>query len=75
MTTVTVHIPIQKATETIEAAGWRVYSNFSERLGRSVYQYVRPGKKSREEGGKFGDDFLWHLDEALTRVLTDDEHE
>jgi hypothetical protein len=75
MSTVTVHIPIEKATEIIEDAGWQVFSTFSERLGRCVYEYVRPGKKSRNDGGKFGDDFLWHLDEALTRVLADDEHE
>lgn len=73
--TVTIHIPIHKATAIIEAAGWKVCSTFSEGLSRSVCQYVRPGKKSREQGGKFGDDFLWHLDEALTLVLTDDEHE
>jgi hypothetical protein len=43
MTTVTVHIPIHKATAIIEEAGWTVCSNFSEKLGRSVYQYVLTG--------------------------------
>jgi hypothetical protein len=75
METVTVHIPIHRATAIIEEAGWKVSSKFSEQLGRCVYQYIRPGKKALQDGGKFGDDFLWHLDEALTRVLTGEEHE
>lgn len=67
-TTVTVHIDRTRAIEILEEKGWKIDSGTS-RKGEPFSYYVMPGHKGRAEGGKFGADFLWELDEALTVAL------
>ena len=61
--TVAVHLPVHLAEHLLHERGWRVVA-----MPRGA-QYVRPGRPSREEGGRFGPDFLWALDEAVREAL------
>lgn len=64
----TVHIPNTTADSLLTARGWRVVVKVDDGV-----HYVRPGRKSRHEGGKFGTDWLWERDEALTEALTNEK--
>jgi hypothetical protein len=61
MQSTTIHLPDEVATRLLTARGWRV-----------DVEYVRPGGKSRAEGGVVGTDFYWARDEALTIALSEE---
>lgn len=58
-----VHLPTELAEALLTARGW---TKCEQALAVS---WTRPGRKSRADGGTFGDDYLWEFPEALTEAL------
>jgi hypothetical protein len=58
--TVTVHVPVWMAEQILTGSGWQK---------GDAGEWRRPNGRPREEGGKFGSDFLWERDEALLTAL------
>lgn len=78
--TTTVHVPEPVADDLLRLAGIRRIEDPTSITGprrlrdphdrrRGAVLYVLPEGRPRSEGGKFGVDYLWMRDEALTRAL------
>ena len=60
----TIHLDPAVADGLLRSLGWRVLGN-DER----GWQFVKPGRVARADGGAFGRDYLWERDDALTLAL------
>lgn len=63
--TITVHISKERVESILCDAGWQIGLTTEN---REPY-YVMPGGRFRHDGGKFGVDYLWELDEAFTMQI------
>lgn len=67
----TIHLTSEVADALLADHGWTVCSQDAQgRAGGVTLSYTRPGHPSRANGGRFGDDYLWERDEALTQALS-----
>ena len=67
MDTVTTHVTSSIADELLSRAGYTICEQTSP---QGPYRsYTKPYGISRADGGKFGEDYYWELDEALTDAL------
>jgi hypothetical protein len=65
---VSIRLPADVIHALLRQRGWTITpAGRNDRL-----HYVRPGHPSWHDGGKFGDDFLWRVEEAVTAALTDE---
>lgn len=67
---ITVHLNNETADALIAQAGFTVCEESTARSRRSTSRgsfksYTKPGRTPRNEGGQFGEDYLWEKDEAL----------
>lgn len=62
-TTITITLDAGIATALLKGAGWTIEPCDGGNA------YIRPGHPTRAEGGAFGLDYLWSLDEALGKQL------
>jgi hypothetical protein len=58
-----VHMTAERAREILRERGWTVEPV------PGGHAYVRPERTLRAAGGRFGVDYLWELDEAITEAL------
>lgn len=61
---VSIYLHDDMARVLLTARGWTI----EPQIGGG-HAFVKPGGKLRGRGGKFGDDFLWEIDDALTMAL------
>lgn len=64
----TITLSGETADALLEQHGWQIARSPRD---HGAAHYVIPGGRSRDDGGKFGADWLWQRDEALTDALTD----
>lgn len=69
-TPVTISLPIGDAEALLRARGWS--DCWEGGRGTRFRSWTRPGGRPRVDGGTFGTDYLWHIDEALTDVLREE---
>lgn len=63
---VSIHLSVARGRAILEEAGWTI-----EPIASGGNAYVMPFGKLRSEGGVFGEDYLWDLQEALEWELAE----
>lgn len=61
---IAVYLPEEIALALLAKHGWTV----EQRRGGKAY--VKPGKRPSTEGGRYGHDYLWGLDESVRLAIT-----